>query len=134
MVIKTRVKDGPRLFCTPHRGTDNWHKLYNQRTGVERCPGRPKEHIGLDNLTLRDLAKVKTHAYLCAISLLATVTAVNSNRFITILFQLSLSTFFYLKIAPITSPISINHLSNHYSPKQHPNPAKQHLNKQKALQ
>ncbi|MDD4802665.1 MAG: transposase, partial [Syntrophomonas sp.] len=80
MVIKTRVKDAPRLFCTPHRGTDNWRKLYNKRTGVERCFGRLKEHIGLDNLTLRGLAKVKTHAYLCAISLLATVIAVNSVK------------------------------------------------------
>ena len=24
MVVKTRVKDDPRLFCTPHRGTENW--------------------------------------------------------------------------------------------------------------
>ena len=80
MVIKTRVKDDPRLFCTPHRGTENWRKLYNKRTGVERCFGRLKEHIGLDNLTLRGLAKVKTHAYLCAISLLATVIAVNSVK------------------------------------------------------
>lgn len=80
MVIKTRVKDDPRLFCTPHRETDNWRKLYNKRTGVERCFGRLKEHIGLDNLTLHGLAKVKTHAYLCIISLLATVIALNSVK------------------------------------------------------
>ena len=79
-MIKTRVKDDPRLFCTPHRGTDNWRKLYNKRTGVERCFGRLKEHLGLDKLTLRGLAKVKTHAYLCAISLIATVIAVNSVK------------------------------------------------------
>lgn len=77
MVIKTRIKDDPRLFCTPHRGTENWLKLYNQRTGVERCFGRLKEYLGLNHPTLRGMAKVKTHAYLCAISLISTVIAVN---------------------------------------------------------
>ncbi|MDD2497114.1 MAG: transposase [Desulfitobacteriaceae bacterium] len=37
MVVKTRVKDDPRLFSTPHRGTANWQKLYNMRTYSERC-------------------------------------------------------------------------------------------------
>lgn len=80
MVIKTRVKDDPRLFSLPHRGSENWCKLYNKRTGVERCFGRLKEHLGLDKLTLRGIKKVKTHVYLCTISLLATVIAVNSVK------------------------------------------------------
>jgi IS5 family transposase len=71
MVIKTRVKDDPRLFCTP---------IGELRTGVERSFGRLKEHLGLDPSTLRGMAKVKPHAYLCAISLLATVIAVNSVK------------------------------------------------------
>lgn len=80
MVIKTRVKDDPRQFSLPHRGSENWCKLYNKRTGVERCFGRLKEHLGLDKLTLRGIKKVKTHVYLCTISLLATVIAVNSVK------------------------------------------------------
>nr|WP_054696360.1 hypothetical protein [Syntrophomonas palmitatica] len=36
MVIKTRARQDPRLFCTPHRGTTNWQSLYNKRTCVER--------------------------------------------------------------------------------------------------
>jgi len=80
MVVKTRVKDDPRLFCTPHRETENWHKLYNQRSGVERCFGRLKEHLGLEHLKLRGIKKVITHAYLCVISLISTVTAINSVK------------------------------------------------------
>jgi len=37
MVIKTRSRQYPRLFCTPHRGTTNWKYLYNKKTSVERC-------------------------------------------------------------------------------------------------
>lgn len=79
-VIKTRARQDSRLFCTPHRGTANWQKLYNKRTAVERCFSRLKEHLGLETrLNVRGIKKVKSHAYLCAITLLATVIAANTD-------------------------------------------------------
>ena len=78
MVIKTRVKNDPRLFCTPHRGTQNWEKLYNMRTHSERCFSRFKENLGLETgLNVRKIKKVETHAYLCAITMIASVIAIN---------------------------------------------------------
>jgi len=35
---------------------------HDKDTGVERCFGRLKEHLGLDHPTLRRMAKVKAHA------------------------------------------------------------------------
>ena len=80
MVVKTRVKDDPRLFSTPHRGTTNWQKLYNMRTYSERCFSRFKENLGLETgLNVRKITKVETHAYLCAITMIAAVIAVNQD-------------------------------------------------------
>jgi ferredoxin len=56
----------------------NWKQLYNQRTASERCFGRQKEHLGLDEIRHRGVEKVETHAYLCNIALLATVIAINT--------------------------------------------------------
>jgi len=81
MVVKTRVKDDPRLFCTPHRGTVNWQKLYNLRTYSERCFSRFKENLGLETgLTVRKIKKVEAHAYLCAITMIAAVISVNQEN------------------------------------------------------
>jgi len=78
MVVKTRVKNDPRLFSTPHRGTQNWEKLYNLRTYSERCFSRFKENLGLETgLNVRKIKKVETHAYLCAVTMLASAIAVN---------------------------------------------------------
>lgn len=81
MVVKTKVKDDPRLFCTPHRGTANWQKLYNMRTFSERCFSRFKENLGLETgLTVRKIKKVEAHAYLCAITMIAAVISVNQEN------------------------------------------------------
>ncbi len=80
LVVKTSVKDDPRLFCNPHRGTKNWQKLCDDRTGAERYFSRSKEHLGLERPTLRGIKKIETHAYLCAISLLATVLTMNRAK------------------------------------------------------
>jgi IS5 family transposase len=80
MVVKTRIKNDPRLFSTPHRGTANWQKLYNMRTYSERCFSRFKENLGLETgLNVRKITKVETHAYLCAITMIAAVIAVNQD-------------------------------------------------------
>jgi len=81
MVVKTRSRKDPRLFCTPHRGTANWQNLYNKRTSVERCFGRLKEYLGLETgLHVRGIKKVETHAYLSAITMIASVIAVNKDK------------------------------------------------------
>lgn len=78
MVVKTRVKQNPRLFSAPHRGTTNWQKLYNMRTYSERCFSRFKENLGLETgLRVRNIKKVEAHAYLCAITMIAATIAVN---------------------------------------------------------
>ncbi|MGB4302549.1 MAG: transposase, partial [Syntrophomonadaceae bacterium] len=81
MVVKTRARQDSRLFTVPHRGTSNWKLLYNKRTGVERCFGRLKEHLGLETgLNVRGIKKVKTHAYLSVITMIASVVAVNKAK------------------------------------------------------
>jgi len=80
MVVKTKVKDDPRLFSSPHRGSANWQKQYNLRTYSERCFSRFKENLGLeDGLNVRKITKVETHAYLCAITMIAAVIAINQD-------------------------------------------------------
>jgi IS5 family transposase len=81
MVVKTRARQDSRLFTVPHRGTSNWKLLYNKRTGVERCFARLKEHLGLETgLNVRGIKKVKTHAYLSVITMIASVIAINKDK------------------------------------------------------
>jgi transposase len=81
MVVKTRARQDSRLFTVPHRGTSNWKLLYNKRTGVERCFGRLKKHLGLETgLNVQGIKKVKTHAYLSVITMIASVVAINKNK------------------------------------------------------
>lgn len=62
------------MFCTPHRGTRNRQKLYNRHTSAERCFSRQKKKTGLETgLRVRSIKKVETHAYLCAITMIAAV-------------------------------------------------------------
>jgi transposase len=72
LVVKTRVKDDPRRFNTPHRGSKNWTKIYNKRTSVERCFGRLKEYLSLKNLNVRGFKKVKARVLLSCIAMLST--------------------------------------------------------------
>jgi transposase len=59
----------------------NWKLLYNKRTSVERCFGRLKEHLGLETgLNVRGIKKVKTHAYLSVITMIASVIAINKDK------------------------------------------------------
>lgn len=48
------------------------------RTHSERCFSRFKENLGLETgLNVRKIKKVETHAYLCAITMIASVIAIN---------------------------------------------------------
>jgi hypothetical protein len=40
LVVRFLVTDNPRLFSCPYRGSENWQKLYSQRTSIDaglRC-------------------------------------------------------------------------------------------------
>lgn len=76
-VVKKKVKDDPRSFSIPHRGTKNWQKLYNKRTSVERLFARLKEHLSANNLKVRGIKKVTTHLPICCITLILGTVAVN---------------------------------------------------------
>ena len=77
LVVKKKVEEDPRSFCTPHRGTREWEKLYNQRTSVERVFSRLKEHLSANSTRTRGIHKVTSHLLLCCIALLAGTIAVN---------------------------------------------------------
>ena len=77
-VKKTRIKDNPRFISIPHRGTKNWIKIYNKRTSVERCFGRLKENLSLDNLKVMGAKKVKIHVLLNLISMISCKLVINS--------------------------------------------------------
>ncbi|WP_284225131.1 transposase, partial [Alicyclobacillus hesperidum] len=80
MVVKKRITDDVRRYCAPHRGTQNWKLLYNERTAVERCNARLKTHLTANDVHVRGIQKVKTHMVLNAIVLLASALAVNGIK------------------------------------------------------
>jgi len=75
MVVKINVNDDLRRFSLPHRGSKRWEELYDKRTFVKRCNSRLKENLTANDLHVRGIEKVKTHAYLNAIVLLTTALA-----------------------------------------------------------
>ena len=77
LVIKKKVEDDPRSFCTPHRGTREWEKLYAERTSVERAFSRLKGQLGANMVRVQGIKKVTAHLMLCCIALLAGTIAVN---------------------------------------------------------
>lgn len=80
LVVKKKVSEDPRSFCTPHRGTREWKKIYDQRTSVERVFSRLKEHLGANLIRVRGIKKVTTHLLLCCIALIAGTIAVNRSK------------------------------------------------------
>lgn len=71
LVVRLRVTDNPRLFSCPHRGSENWQKLYNQRTSIERWFALLKEHLYMDKMNRRGIEKAFTDVMLCMITFLA---------------------------------------------------------------
>lgn len=66
-----------RRYCAPHRGTQYWKLLYNERTAVERCNSRLKTNLTANDVHVRGIQKVKTHVFINAIVLLVSALAVN---------------------------------------------------------
>ena len=75
-VVKTRVKDNPRFVSTPHRGSENWQKIYNKRTSIERCFSRLKENLNLENIKVIGAKKMRTHVLLSCIALITSKIAI----------------------------------------------------------
>jgi len=76
-VVKKNISDNPRYFSYPRRGSVQWQKLYNERTSVERTFSRLKEHLGLNNVTVRGIKKTIIHVLLSCIGLIAGTIAAN---------------------------------------------------------
>ncbi len=55
--------------------TPEWKAFYNRRTAVERLNGRLKSFYKLNDVRVRTLSKVRMHAMLANIVLLAAATA-----------------------------------------------------------
>ena len=45
-----------------NKETKEWQLIYNRRTSVERCFGRLKRHLRLNNITVRSRYKVTIHS------------------------------------------------------------------------
>jgi IS5 family transposase len=79
MVQKQNIADDVRRFSNPHRNTRGWTELYNERTAVERCNSRLKEHLTANDVHVSGIDKVTTHVYVNAIVLLASALAMSNN-------------------------------------------------------
>ena len=74
---KINWKQNPRHYGYPHRGSENWQKLYNTRTSVERMFSRMKDYLNLDNIRSKGIRKAKAYVLLNCIALIAGTIAVN---------------------------------------------------------
>ena len=70
MVVKKKVDEDLRRFSIPHRGSQTWRELYQERTCVERCNSRMKTTMTANRLHVRGRQKVKVIALFNAITLL----------------------------------------------------------------
>lgn len=80
MVVKKSIAEDARRYSNPHRNTRGWKQLYNERTSVERCNSRLKEHLTMNDMHLGGIRKVTAYAYINAIVLLASAVAANVAR------------------------------------------------------
>lgn len=74
---KINWKQNPRHYGYPHRGSENWQKIYNTRTSVERMFSRMKAYLNLDNIGSKGILKAKAYSLLNCIALVAGTIAVN---------------------------------------------------------
>lgn len=70
-VKRISIKENPRLFCSPHRGSRTWKELYSNRSSIERLFSVLKVHLNMDRLTKRGIEKAFTDVIICLITFLA---------------------------------------------------------------
>jgi hypothetical protein len=70
-VLKVRIWEDPRRWPGLWRQSRTFTNLYHKRTAAERVNGRLKEHLLLDDLTIRTRSKVELHTGLGLLVMLA---------------------------------------------------------------
>jgi len=70
-VLKVSIWEDARRWPGIWRESHRFKRLYKQRTAAERVNSRLKQHLLLDDLTIRGLAKVKVHVGLGLLVMLA---------------------------------------------------------------
>ncbi len=75
LVVKLDMRDDPRRYVPVPRETPQWHRLYKQRSGVERVNSRLKDNLILDELRVRGMDKVKVRVGLNVLVMLAIAVA-----------------------------------------------------------
>lgn len=75
--LKINLKENPRHYGYPLRGSKDWQIQYNKRTSSERCNSRLKTYLNVDNIRSKGIKKAKLYVLLNCISLIAGTIAVN---------------------------------------------------------
>jgi len=70
-VRKIAIAEDPRRYPGLWRESKKWARLYKDRTAVERVNGRLKDFLLLDEMTLRGIEKVRLHATMGLVLMLA---------------------------------------------------------------
>ena len=70
-VRKIAIAEDPRRFPGLARESQKWTRLYRKRTAAERVNARLKEHLLLDDLTVRGMNKVTVHVSVALLVMLA---------------------------------------------------------------
>jgi transposase len=77
--LKVNYKLNNRYYGYPYRGSEKWQLKYNKRSSIERCIGRLKEHLNINNVRSAGIKKAKVFALLSCIALVAGTIAVNQK-------------------------------------------------------
>jgi len=78
--LKVNYKKNNRYFSFPIRSSEDWQKLYNKRTSIERCNSRLKDYLNTDNLRSPGIKKAKVFVLLNCITLVSGTIAVNNIK------------------------------------------------------
>lgn len=78
--FKVNYKENPRFYGYTLRYSSLWHKEYDKRTSFDRFNSRLKCYLNLDNVRTKGIKKIKVHALLNYIALVAGTIAVDTNK------------------------------------------------------
>jgi hypothetical protein len=77
------MDDDPRRYVPVPRETKKWKRLYRLRGAVERVNRRLKEHLQLDELRVRGIAKVRCRLGLSVLVMLAVAVGMAERKKLT---------------------------------------------------
>lgn len=78
--LKINCYENSRQYGYPLRSSTEWEKQYNKRTSVERLNSRLKEYLNLNSIRSKGILKVKVHALLNCIVLVAGSIVTNVKK------------------------------------------------------